>query len=68
MLKVGDIVTREMDGFRGDEKPWRFEGRVTEITDDIITCVIFCDVPRTMDFDKETGINILGYEYGWLKM
>lgn len=64
-VKVGDILVRCLNGFR--EEIWRSDACVTRVTDTVITCVVLVDVYRTMEFDKQTGINLLGKDYGWLE-
>jgi len=48
-------------------KPWISDAVVTGITDTKIICTVDVDVPRTMEFDRKTGINIDGRDYGWLQ-
>lgn len=64
-LQVGDVLWKVMHGFQ--DELWRNEARVTRISDDVIECVVYVDVPRTMKFDRRTGVNILGNAYGWLE-
>lgn len=65
-LKKGDPVCRVMQGFGG--KLWRNDGHVVGVNDTEIMCVINVDVPRSMFFDRETGLNTLGGDYGWLEI
>jgi len=64
-LKKGDPVCRVMHGVGG--KLWRNDGHVVGVNDTEIMCVINVDVPRSMFFDRETGLNTLGGDYGWLE-
>lgn len=64
-LKVGDDVIRCWPGLR--EQIERHPGMVVEVTPECITVIINMDVPRTMHFDPQTGIDIYGREYGWLE-
>ena len=65
-VKVGDVLQRVMKGFKKDEK-WRWDAQVIEISDSVITCSVTVDVPRTMKFDRQTGMCIDGDEFGWLE-
>lgn len=65
-VKVRDKLTRVIEGFRPDQY-WRNEAVVSSITDNEICCVVWVDVPRTMYFDRVTGINVMGRDYGWLE-
>lgn len=64
-LQIGDSVVRVMPGFR--DELWRMEGYVSLVEENQIVCIIQVDVPRTMTFDRETGVNVWGREYGWLE-
>lgn len=65
-LKVGDKVVRKTDGLRGGEIS-KFQGEVKEITDEHIICIVYVDVPRTMEFNRSDGVDIHGIEYGWIE-
>ena len=65
-IKVGDTLQRVMDG-PGKSPPWRFRAEVIEVSKDRITCTVLADCPRRMEFDRKTGINVNGIEYGWLE-
>ena len=49
-------------------KLWRNEGTVTNIGDDRISCEVLIDQMRTIDFFTETGIDVLGIQYGWAEV
>lgn len=66
VYRVGDKVIRVMEGFKKGDL-WKNEGIVAKVSDTVITCTVYVDVPRTMQFDARTGINLLGKDYGWLE-
>jgi len=65
-LNPGDSIVRAMDGLKQGEY-WRNDGHVTAVSDTQIVCTVFVDVPRSMTFDRVTGVNVYGKEYGWLE-
>lgn len=65
-LKPGDEVTR-LWVYKTDRPPLEYRGEVVEVTETIISCLIWVDVPRMMNFDRATGLAVDGREYGWLK-
>lgn len=64
-LQAGDVIVREMAGF-GPGKEFRNNGFVKEVTDKLIVCEVWVDLPRTMRFDRHSGISHMGADYGWL--
>lgn len=65
-LRKDDPVCRVMEGPRG--QLWCNDGHVVAVTETEILCTINVDVPRSMSFDRETGLNTLGGDYGWLEI
>lgn len=66
-VKVGDKLLHVMGGFKGKD-PWENEAKVIKITEKTIICLVFVDQPRRMEFDRQTGVNVDGREFGWLKL
>lgn len=64
-VEIGDVLNRCCPGFRNEI--WKNKAEVIELSTETISCLVFVDVPRTMIFNRETGINVLGREYGWLE-
>ncbi len=65
-VQVGMELQRVMEGFKN--KPnWRNPAVVIELTAETIVCQVMVNLPRTMVFDRETGISIEGIDYGWLE-
>jgi hypothetical protein len=65
-LKVGDAVERVLPGERG--KPdTRDGGRVVKVSDTEVVAVIALDIERTMRYDRSTGVNLEGPDYGYLE-
>ena len=56
-VKKGDVLTRLYED-------WSSRAEVIEVTQEAIVCLVFVDIPRRMVFDRKTGINLLGQEYG----
>ncbi|EKD23694.1 MAG: hypothetical protein ACD_81C00194G0010 [uncultured bacterium] len=66
-VQQGDPVIRVSHGFTYSQL-FRNNGTVTAVTASVITCEIAVDVPRTMEFDARTGINVLGANFGWIEL
>ena len=64
-LKVGDNVIRLWPGLR--EQIERHPGTVVKVTSKCIYVIVTMDVQRMMHFDRHTGVNMYGREYGWLE-
>lgn len=48
---------------------WRNAGTVTNIGNDRISCeVMIIDQVRTLEFFTETGVDVLGRQYGWAEV
>ncbi len=58
-IAIGDMLCR-----MHDNTP--YNATVKEITAEQVVCQVIADQPRTMRFDIQTGINVLGSEYGYL--
>lgn len=65
-IKVGDLVTRRIDFRLAGKRYWDMDGQVIKVTDDEIWASILVDTFRIMKFDRQTGINVLGKDYGWI--
>ncbi|MCP4990918.1 MAG: hypothetical protein GY928_34205 [Colwellia sp.] len=65
-LKVGDKVTREMEGFKGG-KNWEADGHIIEVSETVITCKLFVKGHKIAQFHRDTGVSVLGESYGWLR-
>ncbi|MFZ2664414.1 MAG: hypothetical protein WAX66_03560 [Patescibacteria group bacterium] len=63
---IGQKLFRVMESL-DEGKPWISDAVVTDITDTKIICTVDVDVPRTMEFDRKTGISIDGRDYGWIQ-
>ena len=42
------------------------EAEVATIRENVITCKVYVDLPRTMDFFQSNGVNINGKKFGYL--
>lgn len=64
-VKKNDVLVRVMKNRAGERTAW--EAVVEEIDEEIIVCRVFVDLPRIMTFNRRTGVNVQGDEFGWLE-
>lgn len=66
-LKKGDELLKVMDGLVKDNPPWTMNAEIIEVTETTIICIVEVDQWRTMTFDRKTGVDVEGRDYGWLE-
>jgi hypothetical protein len=67
--KVGDKIVRIYvsiynNGRRVVSEETRFEGKIIEVKEKTVVALILVDIMREMEFFKDTGINVLGQNFG----
>lgn len=67
--KVGDKIVRIYvsiynDGRRVVREATRFDGKIIEVKEKTVVALILVDTMREMEFFKDTGISILGQNFG----
>ena len=62
-VQVGDKLERVMEGTKKGTL-WRNEAEVLHVTSSAITCKVYVDVPRTMYFNRASGISASGGDHG----
>lgn len=56
-VKVGAKMLKIMAPSNTSEA-WVAEAEVTNVDEDVITCTVYMDVPRTMKFKRKNGVMI----------
>jgi hypothetical protein len=57
-LQVGQKLTRIIYNL------WISKATVSELTDTTVKCIVIVDIARSMVFDRRTGVNVHGSNFG----